>query len=262
MASLQEIIDNAQFTDTMELTEPSTGTKFTLGDVRKFRGSALELERVAANKKVQAEQLATEAAKLLTSLQEQAKAVEANKAKEPPALADWEKDPWYAPVATAMKEKFDALNTVIAKMNEAFAEQKKALDNAQAIYGLERMRREFDAHKDDPSLKGKTFEDLAREAVNGRVIDQYGLPTLSPIISRLTEPDRIERAKKEAVDAARKSWEQEQAVAATTKPGAGRFRTIKPNEKPPISKIEELTSEMVANDPDVRAAMEGTAAAA
>lgn len=247
--TLQEILDNAAYGDDLSFTQGDMTMK--LGELRAFRKLADGEKQTAAAKRQEAEKLAREAATLLAGLEEQAK--KTNQNQPPPAGDDWRKDPFYQPVAS----EIDRLSGIIEKMNGALAAQQKAHDNATAIYALERLRNQWDRVKD--KLKGKTFEDLAKQAVAEGVKDNYGLPTLDPIIDRLMEPDRIKAAQDQAVQEARVKWEQEQAANMAGKPGSSaRFRNIKGNDKPPISKIEDLTSEVVMNDPDVRAAMEGT----
>jgi hypothetical protein len=250
MATLKEILDNAQFADNLEFNDEKIG-KVSLGELRNLRKMAEGEQQTAATKRAEAERLAAQAATLLASLQEQAEKGTKQQAAAPGD--DWRKDPFYQPIVPEL-EKY---NQVIEKLNKTVEAQQKALDNAQAIYALERMRGQYNALPESVR-KANKFEELAKQAVSAGAKDSYGLPTLDPIVERLTEPDRIEAAKKEAVEAARKEWQQEQAVSATTKPGSqARFRNQK-SEKPPISKIEELTSEVVMQDPDVRAAWEGT----
>ena len=254
MATLSEIIANAQMADNMEFTDPS-GVKFSMADLRSLSKMAEGEKATAAQKRGEAERLAAQAATLLASLQEQAE--KATKQQAPPAAGeDWRKDPFYQPVAT----EFDKFNAVVEKLNTTIAAQQKALDNAQAIYALERMRGQFNAKKD--VLNGQSFEELAKQAVAGKHVDAYGLPTLDPLIEKLTEPTRIKSAQAEAVAAARKEWEKEQAVSATQKPGSqSRFRNVKTDAKAPIAKIEDLNSDAIIkgmqDDPEFRAQMEG-----
>jgi hypothetical protein len=254
MATLKEILDNAQLADNQEFTDPS-GVKFSLGDLRSLSRMAEGEKQTAAQKRQEAERLAQQAATLLASLQEQA-----DKAGKPPAVNtgdDWRKDPFYQPVVG----EIDKLVATINKLNETNAATQKALDNAQAIYALERMRGQFNALPEKVRNSQK-FEELARQAVSQGAKDSYGLPTLDPIIEKLREPERLEAYAASKVAEERKKWEQEQAVAASGRPGSSaKFRNVKSDAKPPIAKIEDLNSEAVlkgiADDPEFRAAMEG-----
>lgn len=256
MPTLQEILDGTGYTDTLEFADSGTGTKFTLGDLRKFRTGSLDLERLAGQKKVEAERLAGEAAALLQKLTEDSQTAEKAKAAAAAAAArgeeGWRKDPFYLPVVGEL-EKTAAL---IQKLVETVEANKRAQDQGMAIMSLYKLRMEYDAKRE--LFGDRKFEDVAREVVQSKMVDQYGVATLSPMIDRLGEPSRMKKAADDAVAEARKKWEQETAMASSTKPGAGaRFRNVKPADRP-IAKIEDLTSDLVANDPDVRAAMEGT----
>lgn len=251
MATLKEILDNAAYGDDVNFVQGDLTMK--LGDLREFRKAAEGEKQTAAAKRAEAEKLAREAATLLQSLEEQAKAAAAKTPKEPTPGDDWRKDPFYQPVA----QELEKVNGIVEKINAALAAQQKSLDNASAIYALERMRNQFDRVKD--KVKGKTFEELAQQAIKEGSKDNYGLPTLDPIIEKLTEPDRMEEYATKKIEDARKKWEQEQAANMAGKPSSSsRFRNVKSDSKPPIAKIEDLNSEVVMNDPDVRAAMEGT----
>jgi choline dehydrogenase-like flavoprotein len=250
MATLQEIIANAQIADTTEFTDAS-GVKFSVADLRSLSKMAEGEKQTAAQKRQEAERLASQAATLLASLQEQAE--KATQKKEPVPGEDWRKDPFYQPVASEL----DKFNAVVEKLNTTIAAQQKALDNAQAIYALERMRSQYNAAPEN-IRKSMKFEDLAKQAVSEKHVDNYNLPTLEKIIEKATEPDRMNAFAAQKIEEAKKEWQKEQAVAQNAKPGSqARFRTQK-SEKPPIAKIEDLNSEVVMNDPDVRAAFEGT----
>lgn len=249
MPSLKEILDNAQYADNLEFTDPN-GVKFSMADLRSLSKMAEGEKQVAAQKRSEAEKLAAQAATLLASLEEQAHKVPTT--QTPPTGDDWRKDPFYQPVATEL----DKFNGIVEKLNQTISAQQKALDNAQAIYALERMRSQYNAMPE--KLRSTTkFEDLAKQAVEGKHVDRYNLPTLDPLIEKLTEPDRMETFAQSKIAEAKKQWEQEQMASSASKPGSSaRFRTQK-SDKPPIAKIEDLNSEVVMNDPDVRAAMEG-----
>jgi hypothetical protein len=250
MATLQEIIANAQIADTTEFTDAS-GVKFSVADLRSLSKMAEGEKQTAAQKRQEAERLAWQAATLLASLEESEKA---GKQKEPPAAGeDWRKDPFYQPVATEL----DKFNAIVEKLNQTMTAQQKALDNAQAIYALERMRSQYNAAPEN-IRKAMKFEDLAKQAVSEKHVDNYNLPTLEKIIEKATEPERMNAFAAQKIEEAKKEWQKEQAVAQNAKPGSqARFR-IQKSEKPPIAKIEDLNSEVVMNDPDVRAAFEGT----
>jgi hypothetical protein len=236
--NLKEILDNAQFGDDVQFD--FNGEKIPLKDLRALRAGIAAQEQAAAASRTAAEKSAMEAANVLAEL-----IAEKGKTQKPAATEggeEWEKDPLYAPILKKFSPVFDALK----KTSETQAAIKQELERAQAIYAIDRMRGQFNARAGkDGKINGKTFKELAEEAVRAGSKDEFGAPTIEPIIEKLTEPDRLETYAAQKVQEERKKWEDEQRAAASSKPGsASRFRTVK-TEKAPISKIEDLNSEAV-----------------
>ncbi len=253
MPTLKEILDNAQFGDDVQFD--FNGNKIPLKELRALRANFTSEQQQIAQTRAKAEKDALEAANVLAQLIEQ-------QGKTPkPAAAEggeeWEKDPLYAPILKKFSPVFDALKQSAAQQ----AKIAKDLERAQAVYAIDRMRGEFNRRADkDGKVKGKTFKELAEEAVKANSIDEFGAPTLEPIIDRLTEPDRREEYAATRIKEERKKWEDEQRAAGSTKPGStSRFRTVK-SDKAPINKIEDLNSEAVLkeiqNDPEFAKEME------
>ena len=247
--NLSELIADAAAADNMEFAGPD-GAKFTLADFRAFNGQIEASKRAYESEKQKAERIAQEAEGMLNSfkaaMEEHQKSITP---KQEPKGSDWRKNPLYdelVPVIEALEGT--------AKAARAEAEGlRKNLDQSQAIYALERMRRQWA----EASIKPKDvkFEDAVQQAIASKELDEFGLPTLSKYLYRTGEPDRIAAAKAEAVAEARKEWEKTQRAASIPKPGMTRTR-VEPG-KAPIKNFSELTSELVANDPDIVAANEG-----
>lgn len=256
MATLNEILEKADLND--DTAFEFGGSKFTVGDVRKLRNSLDAETKTAKQKREEAERLATEAATLLAQLQDATKNKEKKEEKvEAKAGEDWRDDPFYAPVA----KEISAREAEIKAIRDDLIAVKKNFENASAVYAYERMKNQFTAAGD--KIKGKTFEELAQQAIKEKHLDSFGMPTLDPIIERLTEPARREEYATQKVAEAKKEWEAEQArAAANAKPGSvSRLSVRKEGDKPPIAKLDELTSDKVqeamANDPEFRKVMEG-----
>lgn len=250
MPTLKDILDNAQLADTTEFQIGDS--KVTIGEMRTLRTAIDSEKRLAAMERKKAEDLANEAATLLAGLTEQGKRTPTKPAD--PNAYDWKTDPLYAPVVGELQS---ILKKAEAAEAAAIATQ-KSLEQTASVYAYERMRAQYDRL----GYKDKSFEDLAQQAIASKTYDRFGLPTLDPIIERLTEPTRLKSAADAAVADARKQWEAERNAAAAA-PGAtsgasARFQTKKSGESP-VKHIEDITSEMVAADPDVQAAMRGEA---
>jgi hypothetical protein len=246
--TLAELIADAAASDDLELTA-ADGSKFKLSDVRGFR-TGVETERQEAIRlHKQAENDAKEAKTVFDELQ---KALgEIKKQQEPPPKtknSDWKKNPLYDELVPVI----EAAERAAQEARELADGTKKSLELSQAQYMAERLRREWAEAKVKP--KDAKFEEIVAKVLASKDVDELGLPTLSKYLYQATEGDRIKAAQDEAVAAAKKEWEKAQRASDVPKPG--KFQTLK-SEKPPIAKLDELTSAVVANDPDILAAMEG-----
>jgi hypothetical protein len=227
-----------------ETTFELAGEKFTLAE---FRGLHSEDQRALAQKVADAERIGKEAQGLLTGLEAaMAEAAKRGEKKEdaPAKPSDWRKNPLYDELVPVI----EGLEATVKSATESAAAMKKSLDFSQAVYGLERMRRQWAESKVKPT--GKTFEQAVTEVLAAKEVDEVGLPTLDRYLYRATEPDRIKVASDEAVAKARTEWDKQHKLDAVPKPGA-RFTSRGKGEKPPIANLSELTPEMIAADPDI-----------
>jgi hypothetical protein len=247
--TLSELIADAAAADDMEFVG-ADGVKVKLSEIRGFRSSVTAAENELKTKTANAERVAKEAETILTSLQAAMKEAEKNAPrKEESKGSDWRKNPLYDELVPVIEAVEQAAKTA-RENSEAL---KKSLDQSQAIYALERMRRQWAEAKVKPN--GKKFEEVVTEVLTSKELDEMGLPTLEKYLYRVTEPDRMKAATNEAVANARKEWEKTQRAASIPKPGATHIRAAAKDA--PIKNLTELTSELVANDPDIVALNEG-----
>jgi len=256
--TLAELINDAAANDDVEFTIPD-GTKFKLGDVRLFKAGMTAEEKKLQAKQAEAERVAEEAKKLLTALDAAMKEEEKkNKGNAPPdKTGDWKKNPLYedlVPVFEALTKQADEAKNIAASAN-------KQLAQVSAFYTLERLRTEYNAAPES-YRKAHTFEAVVQEAITSGDMESFGqgenvvkMPTLRKRIHEGTESDRIKVASDAAVATAKLEWDKAQKLNSMPKP-AGRFATRAKDDKPPITKLDELTSDLVANDPDIAKAME------
>jgi len=256
--TLAEIIADAAANDDVQFTGPD-GLTFKLADIRSFRGSVDTETKTLKAKQQEAERLAQEAQKLLTALdaamKEEEKKNKGNAA--PDKTSDWKKNPLYedlVPVFEALTKQAEEAKNIAASAN-------KQLAQVSAFYTLERLRTEYNAAPES-YRKAHTFEAVVQEAITSGDMESFGqgenvvkMPTLRKRIHEGTEPDRIQVASDAAVAKAKLEWDKAQKLNSMPKP-AGRFATRAKDDKPPITKLDELTSELVANDPDIAKAME------
>lgn len=248
--NLAELLGQADLKDDLEFE--LNGNKFKVGDLKGFR-SSVESERTALQKQnKEAERMATEARDLLVALDTAMKEVQKQNAPtKKEEKNDWRKNPLYEEILPVL----DALESQVKESRTLASETKKALDNAQAIYAAERLRREWAEAQDKP--KEAKFEDVVKEVLGRGDKDSMGMPSLSRWLHDAGEGTRIQRAIDEAVKKNNTDWEQKVRMGAVQKPGSStKFSTQKAGQ-PPIKNLTELTSDVVANDPDVMAAMSG-----
>lgn len=247
--TLAELIADAAAADDLEFAGPD-GMKIKLADLRGFRSSVTAEETALKAKRAEAERIAKEAEGILGNLKLAMTEAEKNKQKnEPePKAPDWRKNPLYEDLLPVL----DALESTGKAAREEAAALKKSLDQSQAIYALERMRRQYAEAKVKP--KDKKFEEIVTEVLASKELDEMGLPTLEKYLYRVSEPDRLKVATEEAVAAARKEWEKTARAASIPKPGMTRTRE---KTEAPIKDFSQLTSELVSNDPEIVALNEG-----
>jgi hypothetical protein len=247
--TLSELIADAASADDLVFTGPG-GETFKLSDVRGFHKAVDGETQIAKMRRVEAENAAKEAAQILAALQEAQKQMNAAPSETPENNdADaWKKDPLYAPIVPV----FEGLLSRAAELQKTVESTKKALDFSQAVYATERLRRQWAEASVKP--KDRDFDSVVKEILEAKEVDAFGLPTMERYLHRATEPDRIKAASDAAVAAAKVEWDKTAKAAAVPKPGQFRAR-VKPAEAP-IKNLSELTSETIANDPDILAAME------
>jgi cysteinyl-tRNA synthetase len=241
--TLVELLADAEAKDDLELAL-ADGTKYKLSDIRGFRGAVDTEAKALKTKREEAERIAKEAEGILGALQAAQKEIEKNTPKPPETKgSDWRKNPLYeelVPVIEAVEQ-----SAKIARENADAL--KKSLDTSQAVYALERMRRQWAEAKVKP--KDKKFEEVVQEVLAAKELDAMGLPTIENYLYRSSEPDRMKVAVDEAIANARKEWEKTQRAANIPKPGATHIRAA--TKDAPIKNLTELTSELVSQDQEI-----------
>lgn len=243
--TLAELLNEA---DDLELSAPD-GSKVKMSELKGYRTASDNERRGYETKRQEAERLANEAKQVFDALSAAQKEFEKKSAPPPDTSKDnWRKNPLYEEIVSVI----DEANRAASEARELAKNTKKELDNTSAIYALERMRREYAEANIKP--KDRKFEDLVAEALQAKELDAMGLPTIGKVLNRLSEPERMETYAAEKVAAAQKEWEKKQRMSEVPKPG--KFTTRKSTDAAPIKDLNQLTSELVMNDPDIQAAME------
>ncbi len=244
MPTLAELLNAAA--DDLEISIGET--KIKAGELKALRTATDVEKREYQDKRHEAERLAQEAKQVFDGLTA-AQAEFTRKNAPPPdtSIDAWKKNPLYEEIVPVIESARQAAR----EATELAKNTKGEYDKMSAIYALERMRREYAESPNKP--KDAKFEDMVTEAIANKEFDAMGLPTISKVLNRRTEPDRIAAAVATAVADAQKEWDKKQRMADVPKPG--KFQTRKAAGEAPIKNFDQLTSDLVANDPDIQAAM-------
>lgn len=245
--TLAELMADAQSADDLTFAGPD-GLAIKLSDLRGIANSTASEKAALAAKIKEAEGIGNEAREMYKKLELALKNVTPEKLEDKKPEA-WRDDPLYAPLAPI----FDQLKAVADGAKSEVATLKKNLDQSQAIFALERMRRQWAEAKSKP--KDAKFEDIVANVLKSQELDEYGLPTIEKYLYRSTESDRIKAAQDEAVASAKKTWEEEQRLKMIPKPANTRFN-VKDKGAAPVAKLEDITSDLISKDPDILKAME------
>ena len=256
--TLAELLADAAAGDDLAFTGPD-GVTFKLSDLRGMKKSA---DSEIQAKRQEAIDAATEAAKILQALKKAQDEMNANPSNkgtndEPNKGKDWKADPLYAPLVPV----FEAMEKQAKDSFALASAMQKELTRSTAFYTIERLRNEYNAAPES-FKKATPFEKAVAAALANKEVDTFGegenavsMPTLRRRIHEGTEQDRINAAVEARVSEEKKKWDEKQRLDSLPKPG--KFRTADKGGKPPIEKLEQLTSDVVANDPDILKAMEG-----
>lgn len=204
--TLEEILaDSENFAD--NLTIKIGDTDVPLGSLRTFNKSerdkliseqsAAKASREAAEKeRVAALALSEQAAKIQRDL-------EARIASDPrggnPTQDQFDTDPWYEPIRKRMAKYDDA----VAKMNEATTKLENMQKNMSMTWAQDRWDNQYRSlSMSDKNRKSK--DELLKYASENKVLDSYGIPSVTLAWDKLTEADRMA----EAVEKARREGEE------------------------------------------------------
>lgn len=257
--TLAEILASKDLADDAEFSIGDT--KLKVRDLRAFNEVAAKSDEAAKARmseaermRRQAEELAQQAATLLAQLQETPAPEDQNKAK----AFDWESDPILSPLKPILRPLIDGASAYEKKVAELGA----ALKQIQGIYALRELQRQWDGYQ--AQLKGKnvTFEQAVQETLRRKSVDNFGIPTLEPFVQELTAPDREAAARADERAKADAEWQKkldaQKKASSMPKPAGASIHTAeKRGAQPPIKRIEELTSEVVANDDEIAKLVSG-----
>jgi len=222
------------------LSERMQGVEAKEKDLQTRQQSVVEL----AQKAQQAYDAAEEARKKATTRQ-------ADPGSDPFA------DPWLAPVKTALGERDKKLE----ELTNLVKTQQMTLAQAAQVF----MRREWDREYSGLNFgkrdKKPTRDEILKYAQENKIVDTDGMPSVRLAWDKMSETDRLESLKQEALEKGREEGRMEAMAARVTAPGvSGMGQGPQPiNRKitPDTDVLGDLYTEAL-KDPDLRALIEQT----
>ena len=255
--------DEKTFTDDMEIVLPPRGDgqasqKVRLGDIRDLsrkQQQALAARLDETNKEFdKARSLATQAAEALAKIQGQATDTTTTTTK-PVTTTDtedyYETDPLYAPV----RKRYSALEAQLKEAADKLKGQETIQTNLLTLLTRRMVRDDFDRVRD--KLKGDKYKEwrdpdkLANYAVQHRLVDDMGMPSLERAVSELTREDEVTAAYQRGIDEGRKKGTIDARLASMQRPtsASGKTAAQQPAGLDPTQNFEDL-GDKIMDDPE------------
>jgi len=139
------------------------------------------------------------------------------KATQPPpaAGADPFADPWLAPVKKELegrdKKLEEAVNLIKTLQN--------TVTQAATVWAQDRWDREYGTLNFGKRDKKPSRDDLLKFANENKIVDRYGMPSISEAWNKMSETDRLEEARQAALEKGREEGRMEAMAARVTPPG-------------------------------------------
>jgi len=176
--------------------------------------------------------------------------------RQPDPSADPFADPWLAPVKTALTErdkKIDELKALATSLQAT-------LGQAATVFMKREWQREYDGLNFGKREKKPTRDDILKYAQENKITDGDGMPSVRLAWEKMSEVDRLEDARKEAMEKGREEGRMEAMAARFTAPGvSGAGQGPQPTKKvtPDTDVLGDLYVDAL-KDPELRALIEQT----
>jgi hypothetical protein len=186
---------------------------------------------------------------------EEAKAKAAQRPADP--SADPFADPWLAPVKTALTErdkKIDELSA-LAKSLQA------TLGQAASVFMKREWDREYSGLNFGKREKKPTRDEILRYAQENKIVDGDGMPSVRMAWEKMSETDRLEELRKEALEKGREEGRMEAMASRFTPPGipgAGQGPLPRATKVTPDTDVLGDLYTDALKDPELRALIEQT----
>lgn len=220
--TLEQILaDPNTFADTIEM--PIGTEKITLGQLRSLSNSRQKelSDKIASatSQETVARDTAMKAANLLSELQT-AKEKLIEQKTTPPTEDDFDKEEFWGPVRKRFSERdkkiedaikgLDALTKAVTQVSTIWAEDRWAGQFEKVSPRLKKV----DQYKDWDYTKVRDY------AVQNKILDKHGLPSVENAVMELTKATEIEQIKKEAYEEGKKAGQSRARLETMAKPAS------------------------------------------
>lgn len=176
--------------------------------------------------------------------------------RQPDPSADPFADPWLAPVKSALTDrdkKIEQLETLAKSLQTT-------LGQAATVFMKREWQREYDGLNFGKRDKKPTRDDILKYAQENKIVDGDGMPSVRLAWDKMSETDRLEDARKEALEKGREEGRLEALASRFTPPGVpGMGHGPSPVKKltPDTDVLGDLYGDAL-KDPELRALIEQT----
>lgn len=253
MSLFEDVLkDEKNFPDTLEL--PVGDKKIPLGELRAFSKAQQQRVETELNAAKQTREAAVrdseKAAEVLSNLQKLQE--EASKVTTRPADAgdDWETSEFWGPV----KKRMTAREQEAADLKKTVENLTNTITRAATIFAEDRWDREFE--QSAPRLKkNKQYADwdqgkVRQYAVDNKLVDRHGFPSVTRAIQELTKEDELEIARQQAREEGLQEGLQRARMGAMARPTSHSGKRSTGAVIDPAKNLEDL-GDAVMDDPEL-----------
>lgn len=177
--------------------------------------------------------------------------------RQPDANADPFNDPWLAPVKTALTDRDKKIEEQAALLKTLQA----TLGQAATVFMKREWQREYDGLNFGKRDKKPSRDEILKYANENKIVDGDGMPSVRLAWDKMSETDRLEEARNEAMEKGREEGRMEAMASRFTPPGtpgAGQGPVTTKKVTPDTDVLGDLYTDAL-KDPELRALIEQTA---
>lgn len=166
-------------------------------------------------------------------------------------------DPWLAPVKTALSERDKKLEEAMNTIKSLQA----TVGQAATVFMKREWQREYDGLNFGKREKKPTRDELLKFSQENKIVDSDGMPSVRLAWEKMSEADRLEDARKEALEKGREEGRMEAMAARVTAPGVSGMGQGPDPARKAITPNTDILGDLYADalkDPELRSLIEQT----